>query len=256
MAFVTSHPPGAFCWVELGTSDQAGAKAFYGGLFGWSFNDMDMGPEGVYTICQLKGKDVAACYKLNPQRQPGVPPYWGLYVSAANADASARRATELGGQVLMGPFDVGDAGRMAILKDPTQGVISIWQGNNNPGIGVHNEHGAFCWGQLNTSDTAAAQAYYSALFGWGAKTSGDGGMAYTEWTLAGTPIGGMMALPPGAPAPSHWLAYFAVDNCDAAAAKAKSLGAQECVPPTDIPGSGRFAVFTDPQGAFFAMYQG
>ncbi len=64
-----------------------------------------------------------------------------------------------------------------------------------------------------------------------------------------------MALPPGTPAPSHWLAYFAVQDCDASAAKAVSLRATQYVPPTDITGTGRFAVFTDPQGAFFAIYK-
>ncbi len=81
-------------------------------------------------------------------------------------------------------------------------------------------------------------------------------MTYTEWSLGGTPFGGMMALPPGALAPPHWLPYFAVTDCDASAAKAASLGAKTFVPPSDIPGTGRFAVLGDPQGATFAIYRG
>ncbi len=255
MSITTSHPPGAFCWVELGTTDQNAAKAFYGKLFDWKFNDMDMGPNGVYTIFTLKDKDVAAGYTLDPKQMPGVPPHWMLYVATADADASVRRCTELGGEVVMPAFDVFDKGRMAVLKDPTGGVYSVWQAKTNTGIGICNEPGALCWGQLNSSDTAKAESYYTAMFGWGANTNSGGGMTYTEWSLGGKPIGGMMALPPGTPAPSHWLAYFAVEGCDASAATAVSLGATQCVPPTDIPGSGRFAVFTDPQGAYFAMYQ-
>ena len=254
MSIVTAHPPGAFCWVELATTNQNGAKAFYGSLFGWKFNDMDMGPSGVYTIFTLKDQDVAAGYTLNPEQMPGVPPHWMLYVAVADADAAVRRCTELGGEVVMPAFDVFDKGRMAVLKDPTGGVHNVWQPKTNTGIGITNEPGAFCWGQLNASDLTKAERYYTAMFGWGANTGTGGGMTYTEWTLGGTPMGGMMALPPGAPAASHWLAYFAVADCDASAAKAVSLGATQCVPPTDIPGSGRFAVFTDPQGAFFAIY--
>lgn len=123
-------------------------------------------------------------------------------------------------------------------------------------MGILNEPGAFCWGQLNTSDPAKAEAYYKALFGWTAKTgSGADGVTYTEWSNQGVPIGGMMQLPPGSPAPSHWLPYFSVANCDEASAKAQQLGAQVYVAPTDIPHTGRFAVFADPQGAVFAVFQ-
>jgi predicted enzyme related to lactoylglutathione lyase len=255
MPEVTSHPPGSFCWIELGTTDQNAAKEFYGKLFGWTFVDTPMGPDSVYTIFKLKGRDVAAAYTLDPKQQPGAPPHWMIYVAAADADATARRSAELGGEVLTGAFDVFDLGRMAVLKDPAGAVCNVWQAGKNTGLGIHNEPGAFCWGQLNTSDTAKAEAFYKALFGWAAKTGSDGGMTYTEWTLGGVPIGGMMALPADAAAPSHWLAYFAVDDCEKMAAKAAALGAATHVPPTDIPGVGPFAVFADPQGAAFAIYR-
>ena len=255
MPEVTSHPPGAFCWIELGTTDQNAAKAFYGKLFGWTFVDTPIGPGGVYTVFKLKGRDVAAAYTLDPKQQPAMPPHWMLYVATADADASAKQCAKLGGEVMMGAFDVFDLGRMAVLKDPTGAVCNAWQAGKNTGLGVHNEPGAFCWGQLNTSDTAKAEAFYTALFGWTAKTGSGGGMTYTEWALGGVPIGGMMALPPDAAAPPHWLAYFAVADCNETAARAAALGAVTHVPPTDIPGVGPFAVFSDPQGAAFAIYR-
>ena len=256
MAEIKSHTPGAFCWVELATSDPKGAKDFYSSLFGWSIADQDMGPDGVYTIFRLKGRDVSAGYKLDPKRMPGVPPHWMTYIATANADATARLGSELGGGVTMPPFDVMDLGRMAVLTDPQGGIFSVWQAKGHPGIGIHNEPGALCWGQLNTSDTGKAAAFYRGLFGWDAKTGSDGEMTYTEWLLGGTPIGGMMTLPKEVQAPPHWLPYFAVADCDASAERAATLGATTCVPPTDIPGTGRFAVFLDPQGATFAIYRG
>lgn len=255
MAEITSHPPGAFCWIELGTTDQKAAKDFYGKLFGWTFQDSEMGPGMTYTIFKLKGRDVAACYTLDAAKMPGVPPHWMTYVATADAGASATRAAELGGKVTLPAFEVGEFGRMAVLADPQGGNFCVWEPKQNPGIGIHNEPGAFCWGQLNTTDTASAEAFYKALFGWQAKTGTGDGMTYTEWMLGGAPIGGMMAMPPGAPAPPHWLPYFAVADCDAAASKAAALGAKTYVPPTDIPGSGRFAVLADPQGATFAIYR-
>src|SRR5258706_1750775 len=255
MPEVTSHPPGAFSWIELGTTDQSAAKEFYGKLFGWTFADTPMGPGEVYTTFNLKGRDVGAAYQLDPKRMPGVPPHWMIYIATADADATAKRSAELGGAVMQPGFDVFDLGRMAVLKDPTGATYSVWQAKKHLGLGLVNEPGAFCWGQLDTNDTVKAEAFYKALFGWDAKTGTDGGMTYTEWRLAGVPIGGMMALPPGAGGPPHWLAYFAVEDCDASAAKAASLGATTYVPPTSIPGTGRFAVFGDPQGAAFAIYR-
>ena len=256
MADVLSHAPGAFCWIELGTTDQNAAKVFYGKLFGWTFEDMPMGPEMTYTTFKLKGRRVAAAYKLDPKVMPGAPPHWMSYVATADANATARRAGELGGKVMAEPFDVMEFGRMAVLADPTGAIISIWQARTHNGIEIHDEPAAFCWGQLNTSDMARAEAFYTALFGWKPKTGSDGGMTYTEWLMGGKPIGGMMELPKEAQAPPHWLAYFAVANCDESAAQAAKLGAKTCVPPTDIPGTGRFAVLADPQGVTFAVYQG
>ena len=255
MAEVASHAPGAFCWVELGTTDQNAAKEFYGKLFGWSFVDMPMGPGEFYTTFKLKGRDAAAAYTLDPKRHGGAPPHWVLYIASADADATAVRAGELGGSVKGGPFDVMEFGRMAILSDPSGAMFCVWKGKSNPGIGIHNEPGAFSWGQLNTNETAKSETFYTALFGWTAKTGTGGGMTYTEWILGGKPIGGMMAPPPGLQVPAHWLAYFAVVDCDATAALATSMGARTYVPPTSLEGAGRFAVLADPQGAVFALYR-
>jgi uncharacterized protein len=255
MAEVTRHEPGAFCWIELGTTDQAAAKAFYGSLFGWSFTDNDMGPGMTYTIFKLKERDAAACYTLDRVKMPGVPPHWMLYVAAANADAAAKGAASLGGKVALPPFEVGEFGRMAVLADPQGASFCVWEAKANTGIGIHNEPGAFCWGQLNTTDAAKAEAFYTGLFPWKAKTGTGGGMTYTEWELGGRPIGGMMTMPKEAGGPPHWLPYFAVADCDATSRKAASLGARTYVPPSDIPGTGRFAVLADPQGAAFAIYR-
>jgi uncharacterized protein len=250
-----SHPPGAFCWVELGTTDQEAAKGFYGKLFGWAFEDSPMGPGQTYTMFKLKGKDAAAAYRLDAAQMPGVPPHWMLYVATVDADATTKKSTELGGSVLAPPMEIPDVGRMAVLRDPVGAPFSVFQARQHTGIGIQNEPGSFCWGQLNTSDTALSEAYYRALFGWDAKSGTSAEMTYTEFWRGAAPFGGMMAMPPGLQAPPHWLAYFATADVDATTALALSLGATTCVPPTSIPGAGRFAVLNDPQGATFALYK-
>ena len=86
---------GSFCWLELGTTDQSGAKQFYSNLFGWTTEDMPMGPDMTYTLFRLGGKDVAGAYKLmKEQIESRVPPNWLLYVKVDNADAAAAKAVK------------------------------------------------------------------------------------------------------------------------------------------------------------------
>jgi len=256
MPTVTTLVTGTFCWPELATSDQNAAKKFYTSLFGWTVKDTDMGPNGTYTIFTLNGKDAAAAYTLMPDMvKNGVPPNWASYVTVDNADQSVEKAKSLGGQLLMGPMDVMDHGRMAVLQDPQGAVFCVWQSKATHGIGILGEPGSLAWTQLNAKDTAAAKKFYPALLGW--KTQDDpmgaGTGTYTTFLKADGMAGGMMAMPPGTPAPAHWLPYFSSADVDATAKKAASLGAQTFVPPTDIPNVGRFAVLADPQGATFAV---
>src|SRR6476619_7189734 len=106
MANIDRHEPGSFCWIELGTTDQNGAKKFYTSLFGWSVNDFPMGPGQFYSMFQLEGRNTGAAYTLDAKNMPGVPPNWTLYIASANADESAAKATAAGGALLGGPFDV------------------------------------------------------------------------------------------------------------------------------------------------------
>src|SRR5262245_9257990 len=168
---ISKHAPGTFCWVELATTDQRGAKKFYSELFGWSANDMPMGPDSFYSIMQLRGKDAAALYQLDQeQRARGVPPHWNLYIAVESADEAAKAITAAGGKTMMDPCDVFDAGRMCVAQDPTGATFAVWQPGKNIGVQVSNEANAFCWGELATRDAAAATAFYGKVFGWGAKT--------------------------------------------------------------------------------------
>jgi predicted enzyme related to lactoylglutathione lyase len=258
MPRIEKHPPGAFCWIELATTDQNAAKSFYGKLFGWAVNDFPMSPNDFYSMFQLEGRDTAAAYTMRPeQRSQGVPPHWMIYVAVESADTAANRAAQLGGKVLAPPFDVYNAGRMAVLQDPTGATFSVWQAKENKGTGIVGVDGTLCWADLSTPDQQPAGSFYAGLFGWKVVKE-DEDSSHNYWHIVNGEefIGGIPPATHRNPnTPPHWLAYFAVSDCDAAAAKAKQLGAKLHLPPTTFEDVGRMAVLADPQGAVFAIFQ-
>ena len=250
-----TYKPGTFCWVELATSDSGAAKNFYTQLFGWQFADYPMGPEGVYTMLQLGGKDAAALVELMPDmKAQGIPPNWLSYVSVDSADESAEKAKAAGATLLKEPFDVFDVGRMAVVQDPTGAVFALWQAKEHKGAGIYNGPNSFCWNELGTNDPQKAGDFYTGLFGWTREDFSFGPMEYTMFKNGDRSAGGMYRITPEmGPMPPNWMVYFAVDDCDATVQKALDLGGNVMKPADDIPEIGRFAILTDPQGAVFAV---
>jgi uncharacterized protein len=247
------YTPGTFSWAELGTTDGEAAKAFYASLFDRTFTDIPVGDGGVYSMAALGGDDVAALYE-RPSEEP--PPAWLSYVTVADADQSATRVTELGGTLVSEPFDVMDAGRMAVVQDPQGAVLALWQAGRNIGARRVNEPGALTWNELATSDPQGAERFYAELFGWEfALVTAE---PFRYWTVSngGRSNGGMMELAPGMEnVPPHWRAYFAVEGVDASLDTVRALGGRVLVDPITVP-AGRFAAVADHQGALFCLFEG
>jgi len=257
MPVLKEIPAGTFTWVDLGTTDIAGAKKFYGDLFDWQFNDMPVNDSGAYTMLQQDGKDVGGLYGLSDEmKKMGVPPNWLSYVSVDNADDAAKKATELGGQVMTEPFDVMDVGRMAIMSDPTGAVFAIWQQRATKGEMLVNEPNALCWNELVTNNVDKAGSFYTGLLNWGSETKSMGEFDYTMFLNGEKPAGGMMPIQKEwGEVPPNWMIYFAVAKTDATVEKTKDLGGKVLSEPNDIPEIGRFATLQDPQGAVFAVME-
>jgi uncharacterized protein len=247
----TSHSPGTFSWVDLATTDTDGAKRFYTGLFGWDVDDRPIPGDGVYTMLLREGKEVAALFEA----QEGMPTAWSSYVTVESAESAASRAAELGGGVMAEPFDVMEAGRMAVIQDPTGAVVSVWEPRESIGAEFVNGPGALTLNQLNTSDPEAAAGFYRELFGWRIEEVAGGDQPYWGIYNGDTLNGGMMPLPPDSPAPPHWLVYFGSADADADADRIGGLGGQVLVSPFDVPG-GRILVAQDPQGAIVGLLAG
>jgi predicted enzyme related to lactoylglutathione lyase len=264
--------PGVPCWVDTSQPDPEAAVSFYSGLFGWEFrNVMPPDSEGAYFIGSIRGLNAAAVGPI-PE---GAPPTatWNTYVAVASADETAEKVRDAGGTVLMEPFDIMDAGRMAVFADPEGAVFCVWQANKHKGAQIVNEHGSVNFNTLQTRDPEPAKAFYRAVFGWETLDLGGGGM----WTLPGygdhlaerdpdlrervSELGGPTGFEDVVASinpirsdqpdmPAHWSVTFAVDDADDIAAKATELGGTVLMPPFDAPWV-RMTVVADPAGAAF-----
>jgi uncharacterized protein len=249
-----SYTPGTPSWVDLGTPDIDAAVEFYGGLFGWDVPEPENAEQtGGYSQAMKDGKPVAG---MMPLMQEGQPPAWSSYVSVEDADATAAKVAEAGGNVIAEPMDVMDLGRMAVFADSTGAVFGIWQPGTFIGAGLVNEPGALSWNELNSRDPEAAKAFYGAVFGWSFEDNDMGEMGtYTTLKLGDDMVGGMLDMGArGVPeqVPAHWQVYFAVEDTDAAVEQVKQGGGSVMVEPMVVP-AGRFAILTDPHGASFAV---
>ncbi len=250
--------PGAFNWVDLMTTDHVGAKAFYTQLFGWDTQDQPAGDAGVYTMFLSDGLPVAGSGEYrSEQRAQGLPAVWTSYVTAESADATVARAVELGGTALMPAMDVMAAGRMAMIAGPTGEVFGIWQDGIHAGAGRFNEPVSLTWNELATTDPAAAEAFYTGVFGWTTEVSTAGVGPYIVFKNNDRPNGGMYNMTGVAPdgVPPHWLPYFAVADANATAAQCSDLGGALLSGPMDVPDVGLMAILADPQGGTFCVLE-
>jgi uncharacterized protein len=263
------YQPGVPCWVDTGQPDPQAAVGFYTELFGWEAEDaMPPDSEGSYFVCRLRGREVAAVGSQPSEGGPPVP-VWNTYIWVESADDTGAKVTDAGGSVVMEPFDVLDAGRMAVVSDSSGAVFCVWQANEHTGARLVNEPGAWSMSMLNTRDPEGAKAFYGAVFGWEADTFDLGGSELTLWRLPGF-LGGEPQQPVPrdvvgvmAPmtsdrfpddVPPHWSVDFWVGDIDAIADNAARLGGRIIAPPYDIPGAPmRQAFLADPAGAAFSV---
>ena len=262
MPKVDKYRHGTPCWVDLATTDLAGARAFYGGLFGWEYVDEEMGEMdiGVYSMAMLDGSAAAAIYESGPgQIRSDGAAKWNVYVSVDDVDAVVERVSSNGGTVLAGSRDVARAGRVAVIADPTGCVTALWEPGEFVGCGVMAKAGAFVWSEHPSTDRAASVRFIEEVIGVETETAGEEHpVQYSTVQVGGTGVGGIMQMPDRMieeGVASEWYVYFQAADFDESAGYVRGHGGRLMAEPEDIAGFGRMVVARDPQGADFCIVQ-
>lgn len=260
MTEIDRFAPNTPIWIDVASPDLEATVAFYTGLFGWDASWAPLAEEPAdgetagagYSQFTLRGRNVAGAGPA----WPGLPTSWTTYIGVKDLDETLRLVEAAGGQLLIEPVDVVEAGRLAVVADAHGISIALWQpltDGTDDGLGLAGEPGSLCWTELATPDVSQAKDFYQQVFGWDTELPATTGIPYTQWSRNGQPFGGMLQLTQEVPEiQPGWTVYFAVDDCDRTVAEVERLGGQVQIPPTDID-PGRFAVVTDPVGARFCL---
>jgi len=243
---------GRFVWFDLASDDPAGARAFYGAVFGWRFETV-AGTAKDYTLIRNDEGSVAGLFRQ--ARPPGAPvgARWLSWISVPDPALSAQRVVQLGGQVLVPPGAVSDRGTHALFRDPQGAVFGVLAASGGDPPDDPVQAGDVFWLDLLTPDPARAAAFYAALIGYEVSESAPGEAPQRRvLSSEGIARAGIVALPPAAARPG-WLPYILVDDLAAALRRVGAAGGRIVLAPRAEWLRGQLAVIVDPNGGVIGL---
>jgi predicted enzyme related to lactoylglutathione lyase len=247
-------PPGAPIWIELYSRDPEGSARFYSGLFGWT-TESSPDEQGRYISCSLKGSVLAG---INPADVgSGSPEGWLVYLASPDAPATTAAAETHGGEVLVEPVEIGNLGTMALVADPGDALVGVWQPREHRGTEIVDEVGAPVWHEVEAKRYESSLAFYRNAFLWETRTESDTPeFRYSVQMFEGRPFAGILDADdvPPLDGPARWRVYFQVADVDASCAAVLRLGGAVLTGPEDTP-YGRMAEVADPSGAVFNVME-
>ncbi|TVX92452.1 VOC family protein [Paenibacillus agilis] len=214
-----------FCWLDLKVTDISAAQVFYQEVLGWQFKE-EAWPNRMYTTIYANHGKLGGFTDVNsPIFPPGTKPHISLYMAVDNVEQSAVKVEEVGGTILIPPFDMADFGRMAVIQDNAGAVISIWESEQFKGMNVDAScEGAPCWFELETTDIERSGEFYREVFNWNVERIEDSSLLRV-CRYGGKSVGGMKQVASGTGI-SQWRVGYTVIDLDKTAKKAIALGAR------------------------------
>lgn len=252
-----SVPRGTITWHELMTSDPGAAAAFYGRVFGWRFDEGEVGGRR-YSVILAGDTAIGGVLGLDPAMGTGgARPLWAAYVAVDALDPALRAVGEGGGAVLMEGLAIPGMGRFALVADPGGApfyVMDYESAPPGPATPFPPPPGHCAWNELAAVDPDRAIAFYGSLFGWrqeGELPMGEHG-AYRFLHHGEAMLGAVMPVGDTGMAPG-WTFYFVVPDIDAGAAAVRAGGGTVFHEPMEIPGGDFSVSAADPEGAGFGL---
>jgi predicted enzyme related to lactoylglutathione lyase len=242
---------GKFTWLDLASSDPAGARAFYAEVFGWKFRDAEGAP-APYALAENEQGKVAGLFRHERPARGATGARWLALISVRDAHEAARVVRARGGEVLLAPKAIRGRGTHAVFRDPDGAVFGVLaaEGGDPPDTPVQD--GDLFWLDLFAPDPAKAAAFYQALAGYDVDVGEVAGRPRTLLSNRGIARAGVARLPAGAGRPS-WLPYILVADVPATLERARKAGGRVVLPPRADLLFGNLAVIADREGALIGI---
>lgn len=253
MSFASEPLLGKIVWNDLITEDVDAARRFYGGLFGWTFEDSTAPGRKGYFVARSHNVFVAGLVPVAARSDGSKVSRWLPYASVDNVDGAVARATGAGAKVAVAARNLG-IGRVAAIIDPEGAVIGLARSS----VGDPDDKttsaaaGRVVWTELLSNDASASGAFYRSVVGYDVRTVERRGGQYTLLARNGEDRAGILKNPHAEWQPA-WLTYFGVDDPAAASARAETLGGKILLPVSPSLREGSMAVVADPSGAILVL---
>ena len=250
------HHPGKAVFVQLVTPDLASAKKFYGGLFGWTFGDIQADGTS-YAAASLHGRPVAGLVHKEVPAGGKQQPSWLTFFSVGDVDAAQKVALQNGARLLYGPRDVPDRGRQAVFADPQGAVFAVLASSSGDPADELVQPGEWIWSSLLTRDPDADADFYQKIFDYEVfELPAAPGMEHLLLASDDIARASVNSLPANKPkVRPHWLNYVRVEDAEKMTAKVVALGGRVLVDARIDRHGGKVSVVTDPQGAPFGLFE-
>jgi predicted enzyme related to lactoylglutathione lyase len=253
----TDHYTGKVIFLELITPDLSGSETFYGALFGWRFQETQIGTRR-YAEASLDGHSVGGLIQRDVPIGDRRKPSWLGFISVPDVDAIKRQAVALGGKVLHAPRDIPNRGRDAVLADPKGAVFGVLHSTSGDPADELVDPGDWIWTSLLTPDPDHDAGFYQSLFDYDVFEVASNPTASQHLVLSTEKYAraSVNSLPPAKQqVHAHWLNYVRVDDAVATARQITNLGGHVLVEPHLDRHGGRIAIVSDPQGATFGLFE-
>ena len=252
----SEHHEGKVIWADLVTPDVAGAKRFYGELFGWTFNDIHTA-SGDYSVALLDGRPAGGLFQrampAGERRQPA----WLTFISVRDVAAAERHILAQGGKVLSPPRSYPDRGRQAVFADPQGAVFAVMQSFSGDPQDVLAAPGEWIWSSVITRDPDTDAAFYQNVFGYEVfEIPSNDGSTHILLSTEDYARASLNTLPADvAKRHPHWLNFVRVNSATDTATRVEALGGRVLVKPFPDRHGGLIAVVADPAGAPFGLLE-